>query len=82
MMARLVLESSPLLCAVAEVEAAAAVVDVAEGLVLVGLDDIELSDDEEDELVVVLERLDEVVLLDVEEAVLEASEASIDVTSV
>jgi hypothetical protein len=82
MMARLVLESPPLWCAAAEVEAAAAVADVAEGLVLVGLDDIEVSDDEEDELVVVLDRLDEVVLLDVEDAVLEASEASIDVTSV
>ena len=46
-------------------------------LVLVGVDDVEVANVEDEELVVVLDEVDEV-----EEAVFEASDASIDVTSV
>ncbi len=46
-------------------------------LVLVGVDDVEVANVEDEELVVVLDEVDEV-----EETVFEASDASIDVTSV
>ena len=58
----------------ADVEAAAAVAD---GVVLVGLGDVEVEDVRDDEDVV--EVIDE---LDVDVAVLDASDANIDVTSV
>lgn len=73
MIARFVPEIPPPECAAAEVEAAAA---TAVGRVLVVFDDVDVADVEDEEVVVVL---DELV---VEEAVLEASEAKIDVTSV
>lgn len=59
--------------------AAAAEVGV---LVLVGVWDVEIADVEDTELVVMLEELVILALLDVDEAVFEASDANIDVTSV
>jgi hypothetical protein len=59
--------------------AAAAEVGV---LVLVGVWDVEVANVEDDELGVVLEELVILALLDVDEAVFEASDANIDVTSV
>ena len=76
MMASVVPEMPPLEWLFAEVEAAAAVAEVGD-LVLVGVDDVEVANVEDEELVVVLDEVDEV-----EEAVFEASDASIDVTSV
>lgn len=49
---------------------------------LIGVDDVEVANVEAEELVVLLEELVVVTLLEVDEAVFEASDASIDVTSV
>ena len=76
MMASVVPEMPPLEWLFAEVEAAAAVAEVGD-LVLVGVDDVEVANVEEEELVVLVVVLEELV-----EAVFEASDASIDVTSV
>jgi hypothetical protein len=60
---------------------AAAAADVGD-LVLVGVDAFEVANVEAEELAVVLGELVVLALLDVDEAVLEASDASIEVTSV
>lgn len=60
---------------------AAAAADVGV-VVLVGVDDVEVANVEAEELVIVLDKLVVLALLDVDEAVFEASDASIEVTSV